>query len=136
MTVPEGLTGIEGAQELHDWFGYWPSFHDAEIISLHLNRTNPSTLKVHFWHTTDEVDEAGYYVMTKHVVVEFLIDISGTDDCLELFGFSHQNVVSSLAIEKLGSGYKLEIAQCYGLAGTIKVDYVSIRLTPGKPERQ
>jgi Immunity protein 50 len=134
MAVPEELTGIVGAKELHDWFGYWPSFHDGEIISLHLNRTNPSTLKIHCWHMTDEVDEAGYYVLTKHAIVEFLIDISGTDDCLELFGFSHQNVVSSLAIEKLESGYKLNISQCYGLAGTIKSDNVSIRLTPGKPE--
>jgi len=80
------------------------------------------------------VDEAGYYVQTKHAVIEFLIDISGTDDCLELYGFSHQNVVSSLSIEKLETGYNLDIAQCYGLAGTIKADNISIRLTPGRPE--
>ena len=134
MAVPEIPTAIEGAHELHDWFGYWPSFHDAEIVSLHLNRTNPSALKIHFRHTTNEVDEAGYYVQTKHAVIEFLIDISGTDDCLELYGFNHQNVVMSLSIEKLESGYRLDIAQCYGLAGTIKADNISIRLTLGKPE--
>src|SRR5215467_7162462 len=134
MATFEIPTAIAGAQELHDWFGYWPSFHDAEIVSLHLNRANPSALKIHSWHTTNEVDEAGYYVQTKHAVIEFLIDISGTDDCLELYGFSHQNVVSSLSIEKLETGYNLDIAQCYGLAGTIKADNISIRLTPGRPE--
>lgn len=134
MAAPEILTTIAGAQELHDWFGYWPSFHDAEIVSLHLNRTNPSALKIHFWHTTNEMDEAGSYVQTKHAVIEFLIDISATDDCLELYGFSHQNVVNSLSIEKRETGYKLDIAQCFGLAGTIKADNISIRITPGKPE--
>ena len=38
MAVPIDLQEISGAAELRDWFGYWPMFHDAEIISLHLNR--------------------------------------------------------------------------------------------------
>ena len=135
MAIPDGLDAIAGAQELHDWFGYWPSFHDGEIISLHLNRTNPSSLKIHTWEMTKELDEAGYYLVTKDVVVEFLIDISGTDDCLELSGFSGQNVVFGLDIDKTDSGYTLVISQCYGLAGTIKADNISIRLAPGKPER-
>jgi hypothetical protein len=133
MALPDDLKAIAGAQELHDWFGYWPSFHDGEIISLHLNRTDPSILTIHFWETTNEVDKDGYYVLTKDVVVEFMIDISGTDDCLELFGFSQQNVVSSLTIKKTASAYTLDISQCYGLAGTIKADNISIRLTPGAP---
>jgi hypothetical protein len=29
---------IEGSQKITDIFGYWPSFHDAEIISFHLWR--------------------------------------------------------------------------------------------------
>ena len=93
MALPDGLNAIEGAQQLHDWFGYWPTFHDAEIISLHLNRKNPSILKIHTWEMTSEVDEAGHYVMAKDVVVDFMIDISGADDSLELYGFSHQNVI-------------------------------------------
>ena len=77
MATFEIPAAIAGAQELHDWFGYWPSFHDSEIVSLHLNRTNPSALKIHSWHTTSEVDEAGYYVQTKHAVIEFLIETFG-----------------------------------------------------------
>ena len=39
VALPDDLKAIGGAQELQDWFGYWPSFHDGEIISLRLNRT-------------------------------------------------------------------------------------------------
>jgi hypothetical protein len=37
MPLEPDLTRIDGAQRLYDWFGYWPSFHDAEILSLQLN---------------------------------------------------------------------------------------------------
>jgi len=38
MAFPPELGTIEGAKNLRDWFGYWPSFHDAEVILLHLHR--------------------------------------------------------------------------------------------------
>jgi hypothetical protein len=82
---------------------------------------------------TSDVDETGHYLQTKHVVVDFLIDISVADDALELYGFSHQNVIFGLAIGKHESSYGLDIDPCYGLGGSIKADNISIRLTPGKP---
>jgi hypothetical protein len=39
MEFPPELEAVEGAKNLRDWFGYWPNFHDAEVISLHLNRS-------------------------------------------------------------------------------------------------
>lgn len=134
MALPDGLNAVIGAQQLHDWFGYWPTFHDAEIISLHLNRKNPSVLKIHTWEMTNEVDETGHYVLAKDVVVDFVIDVSSADDALELYGFSHQNVILGLAIHADDSAYKLDLAQCYGLGGIIKADNISIRLNPGKPQ--
>ena len=56
MEFPPELGTIEGAKNLRDWFGYWPSFHDAEVILLHLNRSDASTLAVHTWEMTKEVD--------------------------------------------------------------------------------
>lgn len=134
MALPDGLTGVTGAQQLNDWFGYWPAFHDAEIICLHLNRKNPSILKIHTWEMTSEVDKAGHYVLTNDVVVDFLIDISAADDSLELYGFSDQNVIFGLSINKDDSAYELNIDSCYGVGGSIKANNISIRLTPGKPE--
>jgi hypothetical protein len=99
VTLPHELSAIAGAQELYDWFGYWPAFHDAEIIGLHLNRTGFSSLTVHTWQMTKELDEEGYCVQTKHVVVEFILDgASG----LDLNGFNHQNVLRALRLERRG----------------------------------
>jgi hypothetical protein len=76
------------------------------------------------------VDEKGHYVMAKHIVVEFVFENVSE---LALNGFSQQNVISGLDIEKIGSGFRLTLGECYGLAGSIEVERVSIRITPGKP---
>jgi hypothetical protein len=130
MEFPPELGTIEGVKNLRDWFGYWPSFHDAEVSLLHLNRSDASTLAVHTWEMTKEVDEKGFYVLAKHVVVEFVMkEVVG----LSLNGFNHQNVVFGLAIERVDSGYRLTLEDCYGVAGTIDASDISIRLIPGKP---
>ena len=132
MPLAPELEAIEGAQELYDWFGHWPSFHDAEVVSLHLNRVGPSSLVVHTWEMTSQVDDHNYFILAKHVVVEFvLIEVSE----LELGGFSSQNVVFALDIKKLDEGFRLRLAPCYGLAGTIEAKTVRIHLTPGKAIR-
>jgi hypothetical protein len=130
MPLPSELQTIEGAQGLFDWFGYWPVFHDSEVISLRLNRASPSSLVIHTWEMTKEIDEQNFYVLAKHVVVEFVLDEVSE---LDLSGFSHQNVLSSVVIEKTDTGFRLDLGPCYGLAGTIEAKTVSIRLTPGKP---
>jgi hypothetical protein len=35
----EAMTpNIPGAESVVKWFGKWPSFHDAEIMTLHIDR--------------------------------------------------------------------------------------------------
>jgi hypothetical protein len=55
MDFPTELKAVEGAESLYKWFGYWPNFHDAEVMSLHLNRGAPSSLVIHTWEMTKEV---------------------------------------------------------------------------------
>jgi Immunity protein 50 len=130
MFMPIEISEIPGAAELQEWFGYWPSFHDAEIVGLNLNRKGSSSLRVHTWEMTEDIDEKGYYVLAKHIVVEFIFEgVSG----LSLHGFNQQNVVFGLAIEKTDSGFRVTLDDCYGLAGSIETERMSLRLTPGKP---
>jgi Immunity protein 50 len=127
MSVPVEISEIQGAAELEEWFGYWPSFHDAEIVGLHLNREESSSLRVHTWEMTKEIDDKGYYVLAKHILVEFIFEaVSG----LSLNGFNDQNVIFGLAIEKTDSGFRVTLDDCYGLAGSIESEKLSLRLTP------
>lgn len=46
---------IAGAEQLFEWFGYWPDFHDAELVELQLSRTDASWLKLHAFDMTSNI---------------------------------------------------------------------------------
>ncbi|RDJ24281.1 hypothetical protein DWF00_04155 [Bosea caraganae] len=135
---------IPGGPELLQWFGGAPTFHDAEIIQLHLNRNGVSTLRLHGWVMTNEVDEKGFFVLQKHAVVTFAIE--GIQD-LKLDGFSHQNVIGGLTLDwapdRGRSNYfpippsardiEIELEPCFGMDGHIRAQRVSVTFEPGKP---
>jgi hypothetical protein len=129
-TLPTELEGVKGAQELLDWFGYWPNFHDAEVTSVQLNRAGTSSLAVHVWQTTDRVDAQGYFARQKHAVVSFLL--SGISE-LELAEFNHQNVLGSLNLTSKDSAFELTLESIYGLAGKVTALRVEINFVPGEP---
>ena len=85
-------------------FGSWPSFHDAEIVSILLRRgpQDPSLeCAIHVFGTANEVDERGHFVTRNHVIVEFLfsnIELERLED------FNRQNVIDELRIERTESG--------------------------------
>jgi Immunity protein 50 len=122
--MPEG---VGGAAELEAWFGYWPTFHDAEVLSVALERKGASRLRVHSWHMTNQVDERGYYVLTKHIVVSFILE--NVTDC-DLGAFNHQNVLNNLSVEREPAGYKVTFWPCYGLNGSITAAHLRIELEP------
>ncbi len=90
---------VTNARALTDVFGYWPSFHDAEVLSMYLDREGsdgPSLeARVHVFEMTDRVDERGFYVLTKHT----LVTLRFSDILLrELRWFNNQNSLSGLGI--------------------------------------
>lgn len=138
---------VTGGDELLRWFGEVPTFHDAEIVSLSLNRAGSSELKIHGWVTTDEVDPNGYIVLDRHAVVTF--SFSGIMD-LQLDGFSGQNVIAGLILQRATdrgrAGYyalpedkadiEIELLPCYGLDGFIRAKKVAISFVPGRPVKE
>lgn len=116
--VVSELVGVEAVKE---WFGGWPSFHDAEIISLTLARKGASVLRVY------------PYSAGKPATVDFVFE-AVTD--IELNDFSPQNVINGLYVEKAidqnnASVYRIVLAPCYGLAGRIDATSVHLKLHPG-----
>lgn len=70
---------ISKSVKLTNIFGYWPSFHDAEVLELHFDRGNIQTdkgiykfpvltLTIHLWELTKEVNSEGYLVSRHHTV--------------------------------------------------------------------
>jgi hypothetical protein len=124
------LETIPGASTLIERFGVWPSFHDAEIVSLCLNRAGESTLVVHTFRMTSAINERGQYICDLHTLVTFSFgEILG----MELSDFSHQNVIFGLSISQNEGAFELRLDPCYGLAGSIKTDCISITFEEGIP---
>jgi Immunity protein 50 len=132
MESANDITGfVGGAQAVLDWFGRWPSFHDGEIIELHLSRRGPSRLKLHTWRIAKKlVDGKAHFSTEQEAVVTFVLE-RVTDLKLEEFG--HQNVIYALRLEQRESGVRLVLEPCYGISGYIEAATVSVEMVPGGP---
>lgn len=121
MTVFEHITG---ADRLTDRFGGWPSFHDAEVLRLVLDRHGANgpiaEMLVHTWLMTDNVDAQGHYVLEKHTLVRFLFEQVTS---IEVAGFNHQNVLFGLDFsEETVEGeraFRVTLDPSYGLGGSL-----------------
>lgn len=130
MPLPRGLESIAGAQQLHDWFGYWPDFHDAVVLKLHIDLSAPSWLVIHTWDMTNRVDARGYYELAKHVVVEFVLEGVHMVSLEDLWDHS---ILLDVVIAKTETGFRISLSAAYGLCGSIEAKDVSLRITPGPP---
>jgi len=124
------LAQIPGAAALVDRFGRWPSFHDAEVTELALRRDGISTLTIHIFQGTTELTSTGHYRTKLHTLVTFSMK---SIVAMELYDFNHQNVISGLVIEQKPDGIELLLGSCYGLAGTIRAEEVSLSFVEGTP---
>jgi len=119
---------IPGLEELVAFYGYFPSFHDAEVISLILNETGASRFTIHTWDMTDREDDEGYGVTEKHAQGTFIM--KGIED-LRLIEFNnHQNVLGGVFLDRVEHGYKLDLDASVGLRGTIIAKQIRIEFEP------
>jgi hypothetical protein len=113
---------VSNATALTRIFGRWPSFHDAEVVRVILDRepaSGPSLLAmIHVFEMTSEVDPAGFYVLKHHTLVTLRFE----DILLEnLKWFNNQNVLWDLEIIPVdpdaneGRGLRVEMPSSHGL---------------------
>ncbi len=129
---------IPGADELVRWFGYWPSFHDAEVLSIELNRSAGVRIRIYAFERTSEVDASGYYVLAKHAIVTFLLEgftrneegITNT----RIDFFNARNYLNGVLVEKTTGGYVLTLEAVYGVDGGFSCERMSVSYKPGKPD--
>ena len=105
MAVIESL--IAGSEKLTEIFGNWPSFHDAEVLDLRLDRgdiqTDKSvyefpalTLKIHVWELTNKTNSEGYLILLHHTLATLkFCDVAD----FQMQGFNHQNALMELVLK-------------------------------------
>ena len=97
---------IQNSNKITDIFGYWPSFHDAEVHSFSLSggvadpcmpgcESPVLDLKIHLWEMTKEVDQEGWIVLAKHTLTEMRFR---NVEKLELSNFNYHNVISEMTV--------------------------------------
>jgi len=130
MQEAELLAFAPSTQKLIDWFGFLPSFHDAEIVSIELHRLGPSFVRVHTFRSLSETNESGHYKTDRHAIVSIVVDAISD---MQLLGFSHQNVISDIVFEKTADGIKMILGGCFGVEGYIIAGGFAFEINAGIP---
>ena len=128
---------IRNSNLLTEIFGEWPSFHDAQVLKIVLDRAPSGEFcgpaleaYIHVFEITSEVDKDGFYKLTNHTHVELaFLEI----DELSLEDFNHQNVLNSLIVRKTLEGYDLILYGIYGVSASISSRYLRVELSPWQP---
>jgi hypothetical protein len=122
------LLSVPGWANVIDWFGYSPTFHDSEVVSIDLRRDpEPIIVRVHAWRTNGDTTEAGHFRQDRHALLTFTIQ--GTRS-LKLDGWNHQNVLSGLWIDRSDDAFVLHLPEIYGVDGEIIASDISVAIEP------
>jgi hypothetical protein len=129
------MAEIYGADLVTGIFGHWPSFHDAEVVRIVLERTaqyeaGPLLLAdVHTFETTSDIDVDGFYVRRNHTLVSLRFD--GVQD-LELNNFNSQNALSGIVFNEIGSpafpepSYQIVLDGVHGVSASFRCREVMV----------
>ena len=121
-------------------FGYWPSFHDAEVLKVtfeaHPGYRATVTFLIETSEFTKELDLRGYYKPFNKCQIE--LNFTGIRE-MHFEDFNHQNVIFELEFEEVGEFIECTFDSSTGLSASIKAEEVCILSlapidpTPEKP---
>lgn len=130
---------LPGGSEVAEWFGFVPSFHDADMDRLELmNGSAVVVLKA--FRMTSQIDSRGFFVLDRHATVTIALkDVTGV-----ILEGNAASIISQLTIRRVSSQTPvlttvsgpqrgdLEVMweSSYGLEGTLYAREVSLSLQP------
>lgn len=134
MLQPAPESYVQNASLVTGFFGKWPSFHDAEVLSIELDRTGPTIVfHLYVFEMSGDRDEHGYYKQQKHCVITFRC--TGIED-LNICEFNEQNVIAGLAVENIQNGLRTVLSSCYGISAKWKCQTMEVvEVKPTEPEQ-
>jgi hypothetical protein len=102
---------INGSKKVVDFFGYWPKFCDAKIITFVFDKTKESIFSIRLRINYIDADQK------KGALIEILFNKVSK---LEINSIFNENVLDELVIDKdegSDSSYGVELIGCYGANG-------------------
>jgi Immunity protein 50 len=111
------MVQIPGYADLVSFFRAVPSFHDAEILGVHINRDQPSTVLVRIVHP-------------KKAEIRFICD-QVSEVKLEGEEIGVQNVIFDLRLESDLNGIRMSLDPSYGLSGYLVASGIKVEVLPG-----
>ena len=103
MSNSEAFTGIVGYEKLISLFGYWPTFHDAEVLKITVDRGQRGVdfapkidVEIYLYEMTSELDEQGNFVLKSHSKVHIQFRNIAK---LQIDDFNHQNALWGILFE-------------------------------------
>jgi len=121
---------VANAEKVTAIYGTWPTFHDAEVLSLHLDRGVIPTIEpfmlVRVWTFKvhrDQIDSHGYYRRADYSIVTFRFD---RPDELSIDGFNHQNVLSCIDLKLVDGIVHVVIDGIFGIHAAFRCSRVSV----------
>lgn len=116
---------IKNANKIIDFFGKWPSFHDAEMVEVRLNRNGPILeITLYVFSTLAEVDKNGHYKLDRSC---FVVMRFSSVEQLELMDFNEQNVIFGIDFENIDSNnIQVNIHPCYGITSTFTCKSIEV----------
>lgn len=133
------FAALPGGRVVIDWFGFVPSFHDAELDRLEVTK-GAASMALRAFRMTDAVDAKGAFVLDKHAVVTLdLSDVTG----VRLTG-NAGSILLELGVRRVGAAppgfgtcggpttgdIEVSFETSYGLEGSIYARGVSLSVDP------
>jgi phosphoribosylglycinamide formyltransferase-1 len=113
---------IPGANDVINWFGYWPTFHDAEVLSIAFDRSSGCRVVLRALKGRSDATAIVIFALEG-----FPTDKEGIVNT-RLAYFNAQNVLSQAWIEESPEGYVLVLHGIYGVTGRICCNRLSITI--------
>jgi len=117
-----------GAADVVRWFGYWPTFHDAEVLSIRFDRESGCKVAIYTFESGPDTDAAGFYVRRKDAVVTFSMEGFAPDNQNRVESFNGGNVLFGARVHHRPDGYELELDGCFGVEGSIVCERMSVTI--------
>ena len=133
MSKSPFITGIE---KVVTALGYWPSFHDAEVLSFSVERAVPINSKPNIARLTVIVREyapegEGTSQYKLAIVKSALIHFIMVNACdVEMSEFNHQNVINSISVSEISStdvaNLLVTIESIWGMGATFRCSSIEV----------